>query len=196
MEILRIVATMVAGMGGMLAAIAAYLLFRVSSDPHVIVYVKHDMDRPTLLMLIIENIGRGVAYDVRFSLSRSIPDFAAGITPTGKKKELADMNNGPLIVGIPQMAPGERRIINWGQYGGLRDALGNQPVRVDALFKGGWRIPWERKTESILEVASFENHDASHSPVLDQVKHLKRIAANIESLTRIGIPITKAPGAG
>lgn len=166
-----------------IAAFAAYLLFRISSDPHVIVYVKHDRDRPTLLLLVIENIGRGVAYGVRFELSRRIPRFARGIAPTGKRKELEEMMEGPLISGVSALAPGEQRVITWGQYGGLRDALGRNPVQVRALFEGGWPIRTGHQVESVLEVTSFEHTDAAESPAQAQAKQLERIARSAEALS-------------
>lgn len=167
-----------------IAAFAAYLLFRISSDPHVIVYVKHDRDRPTLLLLVIENIGRGVAYGVKFELSRRIPRLAQGLTPTGTKKEFDEMMEGPLISGVPALAPGEQRVMTWGQYGGLRDALGPNSVQVRAQFEGGWPIRVGHEVESILEVTSFEHTDAAHSPAQAQLKQLERIARSIEGLSR------------
>ncbi|WP_419937903.1 hypothetical protein [Candidatus Palauibacter sp.] len=166
-----------------IAAFAAYLLFRVSSDPHVIVYVKHDRDRPTLLLLVIKNIGRGVAYGVKCELSRSIPRFAPGIRPTGKKTALEEMAEGPLISGVPALAPGEQRVLTWGQYGGLRDELGSNRVQVRALFEGGWLIRTGHQAESVLEVTSFERTDAAESPAQAQVKQLERIACSAEALS-------------
>ncbi|WP_420449048.1 hypothetical protein [Candidatus Palauibacter sp.] len=110
-----------------IAAVAAYLLVRIASDPHVIVYVRHDAEsRVSLLLIMIENVGRGVAHNVKFKLSRDIPKFVAGIKPTGKKTErIESMSDGALVTGIPYLAPGESRTIAWGQYGGL---LGVAPL--------------------------------------------------------------------
>ena len=167
-----------------IAASAAYLLSRIASEPHVIVYTKHDRDRPTMLILVIENIGRGVAYDIQFELERRIPKAAWGVVPKGRKQAVDTMCEGPLIAGVPSLPPGERRIINWGQYGGLRDALGGRPVRVRARFEGGWPIRWSHEVESVLEVASFEGTDASKTPEQAQVRELARIAQSAEAVAR------------
>lgn len=66
-------------------ATAAYLTYRVNIDPHVIVYSKHDDERPSLFLLVVENIGKGVAYDVRFSLEAPIPQYAPGIAARAER---------------------------------------------------------------------------------------------------------------
>ena len=168
---------------GAVAAIAAYLLVRIASDPHVIVYVKHDTEsRVGLMLIIIENIGRGVAHNVKFKLSRDIPKFAEGIAPTGNKnEEIENMSDRALFTGIPYLAPGERRTIGWGQYGGLLDELGRIPVRVKTTFEGGWPIRADHRTESLLEVISFSNDLAGSEEYLE--KHLKKIATDVGSIS-------------
>ncbi len=111
------------------AAGVSYFVLRATVDPHVVVYTKHDDTRSTLLLIVIENIGNGVAYDVRFSLSRPIPARAFRIERSGER-EFTPMHDGPLMTGIPFLAPKERRVISWGQFGGLADAVGGDPVRV------------------------------------------------------------------
>ncbi len=45
-------------------------LVRAQTDPYVIVYARFD---GTHILLVIENVGDGIAKDVRFELSREIP---------------------------------------------------------------------------------------------------------------------------
>lgn len=168
---------------GAIAAVAAYLLVRIASDPHVIVYVKHDTGgRVGAMLIIIENIGRGVAHNVKFTLRRDIPKFAEGMTPTGKKKEWVEsMSDGALFTGIPYLAPGERRTMAWGQYGGLLDELGPISVRVETTFEGGWPIRCDHQTESLLEVMSFSNDLMDSEEYLE--KHLQKIATDVASIS-------------
>jgi hypothetical protein len=66
-------------------------LLRAQGEPKVIVYVKHDTERPTLLLIVIENIGRDIAQDVKemntLPMARRIPyhsiisDRGRGDTP-------------------------------------------------------------------------------------------------------------------
>jgi len=50
------------------------LIYRAASQPDVVVYAHADQKRPTILCIIIENIGKGVAQDVAFKLDRWIPE--------------------------------------------------------------------------------------------------------------------------
>lgn len=50
-------------------------------------------------------------------------------------KDAETMTKGPLVDGIPGLAPGEKRRISWGQYGGLLKALGDEPVHITSFFK-------------------------------------------------------------
>lgn len=169
------------------STVVSYLLLRRESEPHVIVYTKHDKDRPTLIMLMIENVGKGTAYDVNFDLSRPIPKRATGLSPTGEQKDFEVMDEGPLIDGIPALAPGDYRSWNWGQYGGLMDALQGESVTVTARFKS--RRPYllgfpERQVESVLEVRSFQGTDAAGSPERKAMKALQSIADDVETIAK------------
>jgi hypothetical protein len=106
------------------AAFSAYFSwrsFRALGEPKVIVYIKRDPNRPTLLCLVIENIGRDIAENVVFTTSRPIPSKAFGI-PGGAAET---MRAGPLVNGIPALGPGAPREIAWGQFDGLSAALGS-----------------------------------------------------------------------
>jgi uncharacterized OsmC-like protein len=62
-----------AALASCFAVVISYLAMRSQVDPDVIVYVKHDETRRTILCIVIENVGRGVAYDLEFALSTPIP---------------------------------------------------------------------------------------------------------------------------
>jgi hypothetical protein len=48
------------------ANIINYMFLRSQIDPEVIVYVTTDEKRPSIILLVIENIGKGLAKDVKF----------------------------------------------------------------------------------------------------------------------------------
>ena len=102
------------------ATIINYLFFRSQVDPHVIVYATHDDRRPGIILLIIENIGKSVAKEVQFEFSKFFPQDAFGFENAPQPQPL---NKGPLFTGIPSLGPGAKRIITWGQYGGIHKAL-------------------------------------------------------------------------
>jgi len=76
------------------------------SDPCIIVSVVHDNDRPTILQLIAKNIGNGLAHDISFEFSRPIPKNAWGLSKE-QAKDVQPMEDGPFVLGIPALGPGE-----------------------------------------------------------------------------------------
>jgi hypothetical protein len=148
------------------------------SQPKVIVYVKHDTDRPTMLCIVIENIGRDVAECVTFKLSRPIPAEAFGLLgrPISPAK---NMDAGPLVNGILALGPGAPRVLTWGQMGGLSLALKDNPIEVAISYMHGKRM---LKGTSILEVESFMHTDASEKPILAVAQNTLKIADSLKAI--------------
>lgn len=170
-------ATFAAALGAIISAAVGYLLYRTSTDPHVIVYTALSPKIPTVILVVIENIGRGPAKNVRFSLGGPVPWKAWGIE---EAQAFQPMDRGPLITGIPFLAPGARREFTWGQFGGLHAAIGDGAVKVTATYLPDGRdplAPHEFVTESLLEVKSFHhtNDDGNNAPK-DIAEQLRRIA--------------------
>jgi hypothetical protein len=91
------------------------------------------------------------------------------------------MTAGPLIDGISGLAPGEERRIDWGQYGGLMKALGNDPVFITANFKKNEKgMP---PAVSAVDVKSYKDTTASRSLYAEVASDIKNISKNIEHLT-------------
>jgi len=61
------------------ATIINWLIFRAQIDPQVIVYAKHDEARPSIMLLVIKNVGKGLARNVHFELSKPLPHRAFSI---------------------------------------------------------------------------------------------------------------------
>ncbi|WP_139058713.1 hypothetical protein [Thiorhodococcus drewsii] len=146
------------------------------------VTVVHQDDHPTVLQLVIKNIGTGLARDVHFFLSDLIPERAFGWGEEPRESsEIAPMKSGPLINGIPALAPGETRRIFWGQYGGLKNAIGEKKIYVTCKFKKGKK----EMTPVVcpLDVDSFLGTDAASSPEARSATQLEKIAKEIEQIS-------------
>ena len=176
-------ATVVVAIATVVYVVLTHQLVRAQTDPCVIVYPR--FDGGSHILLVIENVGNGVARDIRFELSREIPKYAGGPDiDTGYVKEM--MTSGPLIHGIPAMKPGESRVTVWGQYGGLKKALGDDPVRVTCRFK---RLPGQfgltdddlQAVDCILEVDSFAGTLSIQSSTAGRLAALEKRLAQIES---------------
>ncbi len=155
---------------------AAYTYFtlklvRAQSEPKVIVYVKHDLERPSILMIVIENIGRDIAHDVRFLPSKPIPARGWGIE-LSDAVQTSPMTEGPLVNGIPALGPNDSRQITWGQYGGLSKAVGAEPIRLRYTYKHQGRS-FEGETQ--LEVESYIGTDAAEKPAAVVARSIKEI---------------------
>jgi hypothetical protein len=150
-----------------------YRLVRVQSDPKVIVFVKNDPDRRTVLVIRIENIGRDIAHDVKFSSSRSIPAKAFGMD-IESSRVAEPMTGGPLVEGIPALGPGDSREITWGQYGGLTKSLGSDAITLNYSYCAG-RRKFSGTTK--LDASSYKGTDASEGPAESVARSMKDLAS-------------------
>lgn len=195
MEVVGVIATALLAICAIFTTGVNYYLLRGHFDPYVVVYTRHDNDRPTILELVIENLGDGAAYDVSFNWEGELPQTAYGISPTGEDRDFEPMTEGPLVSGIPLLAPGERRVMNWGQYGGLADALEGDRVQVTSEYESRGPHVWdpsEHSVESVLEVQSFEATNAASSPEHDQVDALEGIEDHLGTIAKVAeAPLVK-----
>jgi hypothetical protein len=152
---------------------------KVQSDPYVILSVVQDYDRPSMLQLVVKNVGPGVAHDISFKFSRPIPEYAWGVkVENAQTAEI--MSTGPLIDGIPMLGPGEKIMIDWGLYEGLRKNLGTEPVIVTCSFKK------DKKRMKVvickLDVRSFEKTIATKtidSRIFEAIEEISQQLKNI-----------------
>lgn len=167
----------------LIATYINYRVFRSQTDPDVIVYSTPDNRRPTIINLIIENIGKGVAKNILFSSNRPIPCRAFGLDDNAQVPK--EMTTGPLITGIPELGPGAKRIITWGQYHGLLKGIGDDILTITANYesaKGFFKIQ-KFKPTYFLDVKSFEGTDASDQNWDKKAaESLGNIAESIKSL--------------
>ena len=150
------------------------------SNPCVVLTVVHDNDRPSVLQLVAKNVGTGFAHDVSFKFSRPLPCKAWGLTKETADKNSGIMEDGPLIHGIPALGPGEERRVDWGQFGGLLKALGDEPIEAKCMFKKNGRIM--PAVTSYLEVKSFDGTNASERPTAKSANELEKIRKDINKL--------------
>jgi hypothetical protein len=179
-EILSFTALVIA----LLSAVISYVLLRAQSEPEVVVYAVADLGRPSIINLIIENIGKGIARNVSFRTSRPMPQEAFGFENAAIPKQ---MQRGPIVHGIAFLHPGERRVITWGQYGGLTKGLEDQPLDVTATYYSSPAFKLVRKkhvTSSTIDIKSFEGTDASDGNWdKKSAEQLQKIAETLRRVT-------------
>jgi hypothetical protein len=177
-EIISLVALVIA----LTSTIINYLVLRSQQDPEIIVYALPDSRRPSIIILVIENIGKGSARDIRFQTNRPIPQRAFGFA---NAPEPDTMKDGPLIDGIPAFSAGEKRIITWGQFHGLKKGLGDDVLEITATYKSYPILRFtskKHKTTSHVDIKSFKWTDASDQNWDKKVvEQLEKIAKFLES---------------
>ena len=184
-EIDGMIVSLVALVVATTSTLIAYQLYRLQRDPEVVVYATPDEKRPTVVNLIIENIGRSAALDVTFSSSAPVPGSAFGFDDA---PEPIPMSSGPLVSGIPSLGPSSRRVITWGQYGGIHKSIGDSILDITATYRSEPALRFFRRshtTVSRIDIKSFEHTDVSdHNWDKKAADQLKRIADTLVSLKK------------
>lgn len=152
-------------------------LARAQTTPKVVLYATLDPRRQSIIQLVAKNIGTAMAYDVRFEFSRPVPHRAFGLD-TRSAEDVAPMSDGPLVNGIPTLAPGEERRLDWGQFPGLVRNLGEEPINATVYFTDGAE-PMQ-PTRAVLEVESFRRTPSVESPESRTARQLEKIANAVE----------------
>jgi len=160
-----------------------YIILRSQLDPHVIVHATGDERRPSLIILVIENIGKRIARDITFLANAQIPARAFGFEDAPVPEP---MTTGPLVTGIKALAPGDRRVITWGQYHGLMKGLREGQITITARYRSAPVLflheEWH-ETECPIDVRSFAATDASDSNWdRKAAENLKDIARHLQRL--------------
>ena len=165
------------------SAVISYVLLRLQQDPEIVVYAIPDVKRPTIINLVIENIGKGIARDVTFTSDAPVPQKAFGFEDAHKPDV---MTSGPLVRGIAFMPSGDKRIITWGQYGGLLAGLPAEPLIVTAHYRSQPSLRFiskKHQTHSHMDLKSFEGTDVSdHNWDKKTADQLEKIAKTLQSL--------------
>ncbi len=150
-------------------------LRRAQTEPCVIVYLEHMSDAPSCLELVVENVGFGVATNIKFTANKPIPHTAYGIE---KAQPQEPMKAGPFVSGIPALAPGKSRRHMWGQFSGIKSVTSPDPLVITASFSdlsGRSMTP----TSNTIELESFENMVYTTGFAEKIAKHLETISKKI-----------------
>ncbi|GAB3290538.1 hypothetical protein [Parahaliea aestuarii] len=144
------------------SAAITYVVYRSATDPEVIVYADVDRKRPSIVNLIIKNIGKGPALDITFHSTRPLPAEAFSIDiPKDMPKQMV---TGPIITGVPYLAPGQEIVLTWGQFGGLKKYLGDSSITVTSKYRRPKMLRPRSAyvfSDSKLDITQFEHSDAS-----------------------------------
>jgi len=169
----------------LLSLIVAYIVYYDNSTGDVVVYAQVDRKRPTIINLVIHNIGKGIARDIKFICLDGIPKAANGIT--GLQAPLKIYETGALVNGLPILFPDEKLVYSWGQFGGLKEALDGKPLEIEVIFFSRNSLQLRRRktrNKLVIDITAFEGVDISTTIFEQEVKKsLQAIAKSLEKMS-------------
>lgn len=147
-EVTSYLANYLAPASAALAAFVAYVAVYKNSQPQVVAYYQPSKRQQSIIELVIENVGTGNAFDIKFS--KPIPISWFGIeVPSGSGSYIP-------ASGIPSLAPGQRLVFFGGQFAGLSTELGKSGGRLDISYAFNPPL-WRSKNATDTCVLSIEH---------------------------------------
>jgi hypothetical protein len=163
-----------------ISALVAFAVYRSSTDPEVIVFVDLDHKRPSIINLKIKNIGRASAKNIQFVSDRPLPHKAMGIEVPEEMPKVMDA--GPIIIGIPYLAPGQELTLTWGQYGGLKKMVGIKPISMTSNYERVQKMFFQRRELEHTSLLDIESFGAIYNP---DHNWDKKTAIELEKITKV-----------
>ena len=160
---------------GILTFIIAYIVYFNNSKGDVVVYAKVDLDRQGIILLIIQNIGKGIAQNIKFTGTESI------------LKNSSNIDIGAFKAGTPILFPDEKLIYCLGTYPRLKESLPNEPIKITITFHSKIALyPYKRKIKNIvtIDINAFSGVDIGESIFQKEVRTpLKEISSSLKKMS-------------
>jgi hypothetical protein len=188
MDLGMLIVTVIAASISAFAVAVNMWLYRTQTDPEVIVFVTPDESEETQIWIVVQNVGKGLATDIRFTWRNAAPVKAYGMTAEEAAAETPKPLAGPLLRGISSLGPGSRRVFIWGQHAGITAALAphDGELRVGCEYYGGHRfLLGDRRLhrrEYVLDVRSFDETIDRDAPLRQIHRTLEDIEKRLASL--------------
>lgn len=158
---------------------ATQLTLEEQNKPYVIVYPQQQKRSPTVIEIVIENIGSSSAYDIKFTSTDNLYSKAWGIEKSSR--EAVKFVDGPFVSGIHYLQPSGKRILYWGQFAGISESLRGKPAEIVATFTNSAK-KIQYSTTSILDIKNFEGVTANDPIEVQQLKALELIPRKLDNL--------------
>ena len=168
-----------------LALLITYAVFKSNQSPRIIIFATPHYAKETFIQLNVKNIGNGVAENLKIKTDQPLPRRAFGIGKLTSPKEI--FQNGIFKYGIKIFHPEQSYIYDWGQFGGLKEALNDQPITFTVTYT--YKHPlnlWQSKISdsSVIDIRELEALPASTEGMTEQIskihKEMKILNAKID----------------
>jgi hypothetical protein len=159
------------------AVTVSYVLLRRATDPDVLVYTEQDEAEPRFLYIVIENMGRGIAFNIDFDLSAKLQHEIVWFP-----RQLT----GAFTVGIPNLPPSGKRRYLWGDYRSVMDHLEGRRILCDVSVEGRHyftHLATHFRNTCVLEAESYRDSlDHRPSAYGDIVGELQKVREKLAEL--------------
>ena len=143
-----------------LALLITYSVFKSNERPCIIIYIEPNPFKETVISLVVENVGRGRAENIKFTSDRPIPCKAFGITKLNKPRQ--EFQSGVFKHGIKIFNPQQKIFYDWGQFGGLKEALENKDLTIKASYK--YKHPLNIFKSKMHDISVINIHELEELP--------------------------------
>jgi hypothetical protein len=152
-------------------------ILRSQTDPEVIIYVENSENNPACVDLVIENVGSGMATDVRLRLSRPMRKWALPVA--APCASLFDE-------GIAVLPPRAKRRLFLGLYTEAVELIGPTELRAWCTYRRHRDGIWGRETDPAEFLLDFKSL-AEIQNTRNVADELARVAQALETISRSGI---------
>ncbi|WP_343619504.1 hypothetical protein [Acinetobacter proteolyticus] len=164
----------------LLALLVTYAVFKSNQKPQIIVFATPHYGKASFIQLNVKNIGNGIAENVIFSSNQPIPRRAFGISKLQAKKEIFE--NGIFKHGVRVFPPNYSYIYDWGQFGGLKEALNDEIIifKVSYLYKHPLNLWKSKHTDiSIIDIRELEALPSTTGDTNDRLNEINKTLEKI-----------------
>ncbi len=166
----------------LLALLVTYLVFKSNQTPKIAIYATPHYGKETFIQLHVKNIGQGIAHNLIITSSQPIPRRAFGITQLNNPVEFFD--SGIFKYGITLMTPQQEYIYDWGQYGGLIEALNNKTITFKVSYKFKYPLSLWQSTIVDTSAINIRELEALPSTTGNLAEQVGKVHKELENLNK------------
>ena len=166
----------------LLALLVTYLVFKSNETPRIVIYATPHYGKETFIRLHVKNIGKGIAEKVVIKSSQPVPRRAFGITKLNQHLEFFE--SGIFKHGIELIFPNQEYVYDWGQYGGLVEALNDKPITFEVSYKYRYPLSLWKSPVSDRSVINIRELEALPSTTGSLIEQIGKIHRELEQLNK------------
>ena len=164
----------------LLALLVTYAVFKSDQQPQIIIFATPHYGKSSVIQLHVKNIGKSIAENVLITSDQPIPKGAFGISHLNEPKK--NFNSGIFKYGVKVFPPNQSYVFDWGQFGGLKEALDNRSITFSVTYR--YKHPLNLWKTKVTDISTIYINELGSLPSSDGglIEQLKSINIEIKSL--------------